>query len=63
MAYTRLGMAIARLGNPTVLAVTATAPDEVAGDIDATLPLADSVIDETARENLLRRSAQHQEPR
>ena len=53
VAYTRLGMAIARLGNPTVLAVTATAPDEVAGDIDATLPLADSVIDETARENLL----------
>ena len=53
VAYTRLGMAIARLGNPTVLAVTATAPDEVASDIDATLPLADSVIDETARENLL----------
>lgn len=53
VAYTRLGMAIARLGEPTVLAVTATAPDEVACDIDATLPLSDSVIDETARENLL----------
>ncbi|MCI8467998.1 MAG: single-stranded-DNA-specific exonuclease RecJ, partial [Eggerthellaceae bacterium] len=52
VAYTQLGMAIARLGAPVVLAVTATAPDEVARDIDSTLPVTESVIDETARDNL-----------
>ncbi|WP_172135708.1 single-stranded-DNA-specific exonuclease RecJ [Adlercreutzia sp. ZJ473] len=52
VAYTQLGMAVSQLGAPVVLAVTATAPDGVAADIDATLPLQDSVIDETARENL-----------
>lgn len=52
VAYTQLGMAIARLGTPVVLAVTATAPDEVASGIDSTLPLDESVIDETARDNL-----------
>lgn len=51
-AYTQLGMAIAKLGNPTVLALTATAPAEVAGDIDAQLPLEERVIDNTCRENL-----------
>ena len=51
-AYTQLGMAIAKLGNPTVLALTATAPDDVAGDIDAQLPLQERVIDATCRENL-----------
>lgn len=35
-----------------VLAVTATANDAVADDIDAVLPIQDSVIDETARDNL-----------
>ena len=53
VAYTQLGMAIAQLGDPVVLAVTATASDEVADDIDSTLPLDESVIDETARENLM----------
>lgn len=52
VAYTQLGLAVAKLGAPVVLAVTATAPDEIAADIDATLPLEDSVIDDTARENL-----------
>ncbi len=51
-AYTQLGMAIAKLGNPTVLALTATAPDNVAGDIDAQLPLQERVIDSTCRDNL-----------
>lgn len=45
-------MAVARLGAPVVLAVTATAPDEVARDIDETLPVTESVIDETSRDNL-----------
>ena len=35
-----------------MLAVTATANDAVADDIDAVLPIQDSVIDETARDNL-----------
>lgn len=52
-AYLQLGDAISRLGRPVVLAVTATAPDEVAGDIDLTLPIDESVIDETSRDNLL----------
>ncbi len=52
VAYTQLGMAVARLGAPVVLAVTATAPDEVARDIDETLPVTESVIDETSRDNL-----------
>ena len=52
MAYTQLGHAIARMGAPTVLAVTATANDDIAEDIDAVLPVRESVIDETARDNL-----------
>lgn len=52
VAYTQLGMAVSQLGAPVVLAVTATAPDDIAADIDTTLPLDDSVIDDTARENL-----------
>ncbi len=51
-AYTELDYVIKRLGEPVVLAVTATANDEVARDIDQTLSLAESVVDETARENL-----------
>ena len=52
VAYTQLGHALARLGAPTVLAVTATANDDIADDIDEVLPVRESVIDETARENL-----------
>lgn len=52
VAYTQLDQALRRLGDPVVLAVTATANDAVADDIDAVLPVRDSVIDETARENL-----------
>ncbi|MEC4176060.1 single-stranded-DNA-specific exonuclease RecJ [Adlercreutzia sp. R7] len=52
VAYTQLGHALARLGAPTVLAVTATANDAIADDIGAVLPVRTSVIDETGRENL-----------
>lgn len=52
VAYAQIGSAIARLGNPTVLALTATAGDEVAADIDSALPLSGCVVDETARDNL-----------
>lgn len=52
VAYTQLGHALARLGAPTVLAVTATADDAIADDIGEVLPLRESVIDETARDNL-----------
>ena len=52
VAYTQLGRAIARLGGPTVLAVTATADDAIASDIDAVLPERTSVVDETGRDNL-----------
>lgn len=52
LAYTELGAVAARLGDPVVLALTATAPDEVARDIRSTLPLDGSVVDETARDNL-----------
>ncbi len=51
-AYTRLGGILAQLGCPAVLAVTATAPQDITRDISSTLPLDDNVIDETARENL-----------
>ena len=51
-AYAELDYVAKRLGNPVVLAVTATANDEVAHDIDETLRLSESVVDETARENL-----------
>lgn len=52
VAYTQLDRALTRLGDPVVLAVTATANNAVADDIDAVLPIQDSVIDETARDNL-----------
>lgn len=51
-AYAQLAGLLARLGDPVVLALTATAPDDVARDIDAGLSLKESVIDDTARENL-----------
>lgn len=51
-AYARLGEAIERLGNPTVLAVTATASDDVAAQIQSTLGIEEVVLDPTVRENL-----------
>ncbi len=51
-AYRELGDIMARLGDPRVLAVTATAPDMVAEQIDGVLKLEEGVIDETSRENL-----------
>ena len=42
VAYTQLDRALTRLGDPVVLAVTATANDAVADDIDAVLPIQDS---------------------
>lgn len=52
VAYAQIGQAIRCLGNPVVLALTATAPTQVAQDIDAVLPMQERVIDNTARDNL-----------
>lgn len=52
-AYARLGEAIGRLGSPAVLAVTATAGDEVAALIRQSLGIGEVVLDPTVRENLL----------
>ena len=51
-AYTQLDNVISALGAPVVLAVTATAPADVAGGIADQLPIEESVVDECARENL-----------
>jgi single-stranded-DNA-specific exonuclease len=51
-AYQRLGGAIAALGNPQVLALTATAGDETFAKIRAALRIDAWVIDPTVRENL-----------
>lgn len=51
-AYARLGRAIETLGAPTVLAVTATAPDEVASAIMADLGTRALVLDPAVRDNL-----------
>lgn len=51
-AYARLGDAIRALGNPTVLATTATAPDDVASAIVAGLGIEAVVLDPAKRENL-----------
>ncbi|MEG2557745.1 MAG: single-stranded-DNA-specific exonuclease RecJ [Raoultibacter sp.] len=52
MVYAHLGESISRLGNPTVLALTATAETEIAHDIIATLGITRQILDETVRENL-----------
>ncbi len=52
-AYARLGDALRVLGSPTVLAVTATAGDEIAGVIRETLGVTRTVLDATVRDNLL----------
>jgi single-stranded-DNA-specific exonuclease len=50
--YARLGEALETLGRPLVCAVTATASDEVAVTIRATLGIEAVVLDPTRRENL-----------
>jgi single-stranded-DNA-specific exonuclease len=52
-AYARLGDAIEKLGSPTVLAVTATASDEVALRIKDTLGIERFILDPTVRDNLV----------
>ncbi|HSQ21735.1 MAG TPA: helicase-related protein, partial [Coriobacteriia bacterium] len=51
-AYARLDSALRTLGDPLVLAVTATAPTDVAEAIRSTLGVHELVLDPTTRENL-----------
>jgi single-stranded-DNA-specific exonuclease len=51
-AYARLDRALEAIGAPTVLAVTATAPDEVAEAICASLGITRVVLDPFVRDNL-----------
>ena len=51
-AYVQLGSAIAQMGNPVVLALTATSDEAVTSDIDRVLPVAGHVVDDTMRTNL-----------
>ncbi|MDM8288524.1 single-stranded-DNA-specific exonuclease RecJ [Slackia piriformis] len=51
-AYAQMGEAVRALGNPTVLALTATAGDEVARDITLSLGIENCVLDAAARPNL-----------
>ena len=51
-AYARLGEAVAVLGKPTVLAVTATADDATAATIRESLGIEAVVLDPTVRDNL-----------
>lgn len=52
VAYANLGNVVERMGNPTVLAVTATAPAEVEAAVRETLHIDEVVSDEHVRENL-----------
>jgi single-stranded-DNA-specific exonuclease len=52
-AYGRLGEALEVLGAPEVLAVTATADDDIAKKITTTLGITNVVTDPTTRENLV----------
>jgi single-stranded-DNA-specific exonuclease len=52
-AYARLGETLEPLGNPTVLAVTATADDAAARAIQSSLGISATVLDPTVRENLV----------
>lgn len=52
VAYTTIGRSLEKLGNPTILALTATASNEVAAAIKKTLPLDVCVCDESERANL-----------
>lgn len=51
-AYRELAEIADTLGSPTVLAMTATAPDEVSREVRESLGVADVVVDRTLRENL-----------
>ncbi len=51
-AYAELGQAAAQLGNPCVLAATATAPDAEAQAICASLSISELVVDASSRDNL-----------
>lgn len=51
-AYRKLDAIRQELGNPVVLALTATAPDDIAHDIYRTLSIDESVIDDASRDNL-----------
>ena len=52
VAYATIGTAIAKLGNPAVLACTATADDEIAAAIERELPIDACVFDFADRPNL-----------
>ncbi len=52
-AYARLDEALLALGGPTVLAVTATASDDVAAQIKSTLSIETVILDPTVRDNLI----------
>ncbi|MBQ9068193.1 MAG: single-stranded-DNA-specific exonuclease RecJ [Eggerthellaceae bacterium] len=51
-AYAQLGKAFQRLGNPVVLALTATADARVAADIERTLGISRRVLDHAVRSNM-----------
>ena len=51
-AYAQLGGVIEKLGNPVVLALTATSDEAITNDIDRVLPVAGHVVDDTMRTNL-----------
>lgn len=51
-SYARLGKSVARLGNPQVLAVTATADTQIADEIRSAFGLQEMVLDDTERGNL-----------
>ena len=51
-SYARIGESLEALGRPTVLAVTATASDEVASAVITTLGIEEVVLDPTVRDNL-----------
>lgn len=51
-SYLDMPVALAALGNPTVLALTATATSEVAAEIQRLLPIDVQVLDTALRENL-----------
>lgn len=51
-AYLDLPEVLRTLGNPTVLATTATASDRIAAEICQVLPIQETFVDEAVRENL-----------
>lgn len=51
-AYAQLSQAVLELGNPTVLALTATAPPDIAAEIQRSLGVSHVVLDRNVRSNL-----------